>query len=130
MYHFDYRHKNQLCYKSRRSTPTFCFRVADEIPAPLGLKLCQRSVLAEAIEQGSVLALRQQRAADGGPQRPQLDAVGGIKVLKGQAGGRMLGTGGRLFQKTTDRNYLPSMTSSTSEHRSSDLRALPDLISD
>lgn len=90
-----------------RSTPTFCFHVADEISAPLGLKVCQKSVLAEVIEQGSVLALRQQRAADGGPQRPQLDAVGGVKVLKGQAGGRMLGACGRLSKKRRDCNYQP-----------------------
>lgn len=82
-----------------RSTPTFCFFVADEISASLGFKVCQMSVVGEVIQQGSVLALRQQGTSDGWPQLSQLDAVRGIKVLKGQTGGRMLLTCGRLSKK-------------------------------
>lgn len=81
------------------STPTFCFYVADEISASLGFKVCQKSVVGEVIKQGSILSLRQQGTSDGWPQLSQLDAVCGIKVLKGETGGRMLGTCGRLSKK-------------------------------
>lgn len=78
-------------------TPTLCICVTDEICASLGFEVCQRSVLGEIVEQGSILPLRQQRASDWWPQLPQLDAVGGIKVLQGQTGGREFDTGGSLL---------------------------------
>lgn len=51
------------------------------------------------IKQGSVLPLRQQSTSDGGPHLAQLGAVRGVKVLKGQIGGRMLGACGSLSKK-------------------------------
>lgn len=86
----------QLCYKDTISTTTFGVYVADKISASLGFKVSQKRVVGEVIKQGSVLSLRQQGTPDRGPQLPQLDAVGGVKVLKGKTGGRMLGTCRRL----------------------------------
>lgn len=81
---------------AQKSAPTFCVCVADEICASPGFQLGLDTVPGEGVEQGSVLALRQQGAADGRPQGAQLAAVSRIKVLEGEAGGRMLGTCGRL----------------------------------
>lgn len=78
------KHKEKQCNCKRwRCTPTLCICVTDEISASLGFEVCQNSILGEIIKQGSILPLWQQGGSDWWPQLPQLDTVGGIKVLQG-----------------------------------------------
>lgn len=84
----------------QRCTPTLCIRVTDEVSASLGFEVRQNSIMVEIIEQGSVFPLWQQGDSDWWPQLPQLDAVGGIKVLQGQTGGRVLGRCGSLSKSS------------------------------
>lgn len=74
--------------------------ISDEVSASLGLEFCQDNIASENIEQGAVLSLRQQGDSDGGPPRPQLRAIRGIKVLQGQPGGGVLGKSSSLLRRT------------------------------
>ena len=72
---------------------------ANKVPAALVLKGGRNgSVVGEVVEQSSVLPLREQAAAHRRPQRAQLEAVGGIKVLQSHVGGRVPGQGGGLLR--------------------------------
>ena len=79
-----------LCYsklmshrQNWRCTPTPCIYVSDEVSASLRFQVSQSSIMGEIIEQGSIFPLWQQGNSDWWPLLPQLDAVGGVKVLQG-----------------------------------------------
>lgn len=78
---------------------TFQLCGANKVPAALLLELRHDGlVVGEVVEQRSVLPLREEAAAHRGPQRAQLEAVRGVKVLQGHGGGWVSGLGGGLLR--------------------------------